>query len=127
MKTKELVIGIKSIEKGLGEFSEVLKALEQGKTLTPKKEKLNFVSLEAARTFFTPKRIQLLRLIHHKTPRSIYELAKLADRHLKNVQEDVAILARVGLVDLEQSEEGRSRSVPRVDYDQLEVRFQIAV
>jgi len=127
MKTKELIIGIKSVQKGLQEFSKTLKALEQRKSVQPQQEKLNFVSLEAARTFFTPKRIELLKLIHHKEPSSIYELAKMADRHLKNVQEDVGILARVGLIDLEQEKEGRGRSVPKVDYDQLEVRFQIAV
>ncbi len=127
MKTKELIIGIKSVEKGLGEFSKTLKALEQGKTVQPQEEKLNFVSLEAARTFFTPKRIELLKLIHHKEPRSVYDLAKLADRHLKNVQDDVGILARMGLIELDHQEEGRGKSVPKVDYDQLEVRFQIAV
>src|SRR5258708_7518786 len=127
MKTKELIIGIKSVEQGLGEFSKTLKAIEHGKTVQPQGEKLNFVSLEAARTFFTPKRIELLKLIHHKEPRSIYDLAKLADRHLKNVQDDVGILARIGLIDLEQQEEGRGKSVSKVDYDQLEVRFKIAV
>src|SRR5258706_15824632 len=127
MKTKELIIGIKSVEKGLGEFSKTLKALEQGKTVQPQEEKLNFVSLEDDRTFFTPKRIELLKLIHHKEPRSVYDLAKLADRHLKNVQDDVGILARMGLIELDHQEEGRGKSVPKVDYDQLEVRFQIAV
>ena len=31
------------------------------------------------------------------------------------------------VTELEQEEEGRGRSVPKVDYDQLEVRFRIAV
>jgi predicted transcriptional regulator len=127
MKTKELIIGIKSVEQGLKEFSTTLKSLGAGKPVKPKGEKLNFVSLEAARTFFTPKRIELLKLIHHKEPNSVYELAKMAGRDLKNVQQDVGILARVGLIDLEQEKRGRERTTPKVDYDHLEVRFQIAV
>lgn len=127
MKTKELVLGIKSLEKGLHEFGKTLRALEQGKPVRPQGEKLNFVSLEAARKFFTPRRIELLSLIHHKEPRSIYELAKLAARDLKNVQEDVELLARVGLIELEHERDARERVIPRVDYDNLEVRFQIAV
>src|ERR1700727_1473012 len=127
MKTKELVIGIKSLKTVLQEVSRTIKSIEQGKHVKPQKEELNFVSLEAARNFFTPKRIQLLTLIHHQEPRSIYELAKLAKRHLKNVQDDVGILARVGLIDLERKRVGRGRNIPKVDYDKLEVRFQIAV
>lgn len=127
MKTKELIVGIKSLKKGLREFSNTLKTIEQGKSVHPQGEKLNFVSLEAARTFLTSKRVELLKLIHHEEPGSIYELAKLADRDLKNVQDDVAILARVGLIDLGQEKHGRGRTVPKVDYDNLEVRLQIAV
>lgn len=127
MKTKELVIGIKSVEQGLSEMGETLQAIGTGKTLHPQKERLNFVSIEAARTFFTPKRIALLTLIHREQPHSIYELAKLADRNLKNVQEDVALLARIGLIDLEHEKKGRDRSVPKVDYDKLAVRMEFAV
>ncbi len=127
MKTKELIVGIKSLEKGLEEFSTTLKALEKGKRLKPQGERLNFVSLEAARQFLTPKRIHLLQIVHRQEPRSIYELAKLADRDVKNVQDDVELLARVGLIELARERTARERIVPRVGYDNLEVRFQIAV
>lgn len=127
MKTKELVIGIKELEKGLLDFSNTLKAIEQGKKVQPKGGKINFVSLEAARSFFTPKRIELLNLIHHQEPQSLYELAKLAHRDMKNVQDDVDLLARVGLIDLEHEKQGRERTVPIVSYDNLDIRLQIAV
>jgi hypothetical protein len=40
MKTKELVIGIKSIETGLEEFGKTLKALERGERVKPQAERL---------------------------------------------------------------------------------------
>lgn len=125
MKVKQLTIGIKSVEEGLKEFAQVLKRAQAGKAVHEAKEEVNFVSLEAFNRFFTPKRMELLKLIHHKHPGSIYELAKIADRDLKNVQDDVALLARVGLVELEQSHAGREKTVPHVEYNTL--RFEIAV
>ena len=127
MKTKELIVGIKSLEKGLEEFSTTLKALQRGERVKPKEERLNFVSLEAARKFLTPKRIELLRAVHRQEPRSIYELAKSLARDLRNVKDDVDLLAQVGLIELEHEHDARERIVPRVAYDNLEVRFQIAV
>jgi len=125
MRIKQLTVGIKSVEKSLKEFAHVVKRAQAGKIVHEAKEEVNFVSLEAFNSFFTPKRMELLKLIHHKHPGSIYELAKIADRDLKNVQDDVALLARVGLVELEQKHEGRGKTVPHVDYDKL--RFEIAV
>jgi len=127
MKVKKLVIDIKSLKEVLQNVAKTIKDIEQGKSVRPQPETINFVSLEAARNFFTPKRIELLTLIHHQEPRSIYELAKMANRHLKNVQDDVAILVRVGLIGLEKKKESRGRNVPKVDYDKLDIRFRIAV
>src|SRR5476649_2745941 len=101
MKTKELIAGIKSVEKGLEEFSSTLKALQRGERVKPRGERLNFVSFEAARKFLTPKRIELLRAVHRQEPRSIYELAKSLERDLRNVKDDVDLLVQVGLIELE--------------------------
>ena len=127
MKTKELIVDIKSLEKGLHDFSNTLKAIQHGERVHPKGERLNFVSLEAARKFLTPKRIALLRAVHHHEPRSIYALAKVVERNFKNVKDDVALLAHVGLIELEHERHSRERTIPHVGYDNLEVRFQIAV
>lgn len=43
-------------------------------------------SIEAARNLLTPSRLALLRAIRTKRPGSVYELAKLVGRNLKNVQ-----------------------------------------
>jgi predicted transcriptional regulator len=125
MKVKQLTIGIKSAEASLREFTQTVKRTQAGKAVHEAKEEVNFVSLEAFNHFFTPKRMALLKLIHHQHPGSVYALAKMADRDLKNVQDDVALLARVGLVELEQSRKGREKIIPHVDYETL--RFEIAV
>src|SRR2546427_7101485 len=48
----------------------------------------------------TPTRLALLRVIRDKRPGSIYELAKLVGRDFKNVQGDLKLLEKYGLVRL---------------------------
>ena len=90
---------------------------------------LYFTSLEELRQVLTDKRLELLRLIHQKRPRSIKELATLAKRDFKNVSEDVHLLARLGLLDLgeeEASPQRRGRKAPRVPYATVSVEIPLA-
>jgi predicted transcriptional regulator len=86
-----------------------------------------FTSLEAARNLLTPRRLALLRAIRKKKPRSIYELAKIVGRNLKNAQTDLQLLERYGLVTLT---EGRSRAnrrirIPKVSSDEISLKIAI--
>ena len=47
---------------------------------------------------FTPKRMELLKIIHEKNPRSIKELAKLTNRKKENVHRDLELLQEYSLV-----------------------------
>ena len=50
---------------------------------------------------FTPKRMELLKIIHEKNPRSITELAKLTNRKKENVHRDLELLQDYSIVKLE--------------------------
>lgn len=85
-----------------------------------------FTSLEAARNFLTPRRIQLLGLIKKRSPRSIYELAKLAGRAFSGVHLDVCTLAKHGLLKLTRPAQSRRRAVhPTVTYDSISITISI--
>src|SRR6266850_2311596 len=94
---KTLRIKIKSVGEALEEFSSVFKAVQSGRHVT-RRQGVYFTSIEAARNLLTPNRLALLRAVRSKHPGSIYELAKVVGRDLKNVQDDLRLLEWYGLV-----------------------------
>lgn len=125
MKIKNITVGIKSLQQGLKEFAQTIKSLQQGKPSKRAKKGVYFTSVEAMRRVLTPKRLELLHTIREKHPDSVYELAHLSHRDLKNVQEDVSLLARIGLVSLSKTRTARERVIPRVDYDNLQLQIPV--
>ncbi|MFA5975480.1 MAG: hypothetical protein WC859_04865 [Elusimicrobiota bacterium] len=124
MKVKRVLISIKSTEQGLKEFAQTLTALQKGRI--PKKRRgVYFVTLEAMRRVLTPKRLALLRVIRESHPNSIYELAGLVKRDIKNIQHDISLLARVGLVSLNKKAAPRETVVPSVGYDNLQLHIPV--
>lgn len=123
MKIKNIAVEIKSLGAGLEEFSKVVSDAQRGRFPKKPVAGVAFVSLEAMLSVLTPRRMELLRLIRELEPDSIYELSKAAKRDLKNVRDDVALLARVELVSLGRPKTRRKRVVPRVDYDRLQVQI----
>jgi predicted transcriptional regulator len=82
-------------------------------------DRLSFSSLEAMRKVLTPKRLELLQAIRRERPSSTYALAKSTGRDLRNVQDDVAMLARLGLVVQSRGKYPRAGVGLRVDYDRI--------
>jgi len=56
---------------------------------------------------------------------SIYELAKILGRDLKNTFNDVQFLAQAGLVELTKTKNGRERTTPTVKYDKILLEIQV--
>lgn len=123
---KTLNIHIKPAGEALEGFRRTLKAAQSGQRVA-RREGVYFTSIEAARKLLTPNRLALLRAVRSKKPGSIYELAKALDRDLKNVQEDLRILERYGLVRMSDS---RSRGRRRVRVPEAvfaEIALKIAI
>jgi predicted transcriptional regulator len=125
MKVRNITVGIQPLEDGLSEFAHVVRSIQRGNTPKKISEGVSFVSLEAMRKVLTPKRFALLYMIRQKSPDSVYELAQLVKRDLKNVQDDVAMLSRIGLLSLSRARSTRRRVVPRVDYDRLQLQIPL--
>lgn len=119
-------IRIRRLEDALEGFRETWKALEQGKKVK-RQTGTYFASLEAARKVLTARRLELLRAIRREAPDSLYHLARLVGRDLKNVNEDVQVLAGYGLVSLRRTRgvSGRRVTVPRVRFREIEVRIAV--
>lgn len=121
---KDIQIGIKSIDEGFKDLNRVFEAARTGKRFKPI-EGTYFTSLEAARNFLTPKRIQLLTLIRERKPKSIYALAKLCNRGFATVFRDVSILERHGLLKLSRATSSRRSVRPIVSYGAIHLRIPI--
>lgn len=77
------------------------KRLERGEKVKKTKSGIYFESLDVMRKAITHERLKILKVIKEKHPASIYELAKLLNRNLKNVSDDVHYLAELGPIELE--------------------------
>ena len=118
MRIKKIDIGIKSLNESLKDFSIAWGKLDSGEKI--KKEKgLYFDSIDTMRAILTNKRLLILKTVKEQSPSSIYELAKMLGRDLKNVNQDLKLLAEVGLVTLEQKRTDKNRIIPHVDYSKI--------
>jgi len=121
MKVKRVKIGIKSMAKAMDDFVRTAEAVQRGER-KKKEAGVYFTSLEAFRRALTPQRLNLLRLIREGKPASLHELARLSQRNIKNISDDVKYLAQVGLIELKDS---ANRTSARVNYDKI--MLEIAV
>ena len=124
MRIKRVKIGIKSLEDVLGNAREVMKRLERGEKVK-KESGIYFENLDAFRRALTERRLEMLHVIKEKHPSSVYKLAKMLDRDIKNVNMDLEYLSEVGFVEIKRSKEKRERVIPEVNYDVIDL--QVAV
>jgi predicted transcriptional regulator len=124
MKVKRIDIGIKRLEDSLKDFTETWKSVKIGKKMR-KEEGIYFESIDDMRAVLTNNRLAILRAIRENKPKSVYELSKMLGRHLKNVNQDLKLLADIGLVSLEAIRTDRQRIRPHVDY--RKIRLEIPV
>jgi predicted transcriptional regulator len=123
---KTLTIQIRPLSELFDDFRQAFEAAGHGKTFE-RREGVYFTSLEAARNFLTRERLALLKAIRTKHPGSIYELAKIVDRDLKNVQQDVRLLERHGLIRLTEKRRGEKGKVkvPEAPFEEIALRIAI--
>jgi predicted transcriptional regulator len=125
MKTRNITVGIRSLGESVREFVSDVHSLQRNEAPRGEKERIDFPSIEAMRQVLTSKRLQLLRLVRSRRPKSVYELAQFAGRDIKNVQDDVAMLVRMGLLDLTRSKQARARIIPHVLYDRIQIQIPV--
>ena len=124
MKLKKIDIGIKSLEDSLKDFAETWKDLGAGEKVK-KDEGIYFDSIDDMRSVLTNNRLLILKVIRERRPKSVYELSKILRRNLKNVNQDLKLLAEIGLVTLEKTEVDKRRITPHVDYTKIMLEISV--
>jgi predicted transcriptional regulator len=108
MENREFVIEIRSRADFLEDLGADLRRIEAGDNKEEPVERVFFESIEAANRLLTPKRVELLRVLHDEGPMNAHALSKRLERDYKNVRLDVLALHEVGLV----TKKGRALSAP---------------
>jgi len=118
MSVRDVRVSIKTKEDLFNEIKGVWGKLEKGEKVK-KHEGISFENIEAMRKILSEERFRILRTIKKEHPKSIYELAKLLNRDIKNTFDDVQFLAQIGLIELKKTKEGREKTAPKVNYDRI--------
>ena len=124
MKVRRIKIGIRHPEDSLKEAKSIARRIDAGEKLPEREEELYFSSVETLRRALSPKRLALLWAIAEHTPRSVRELAGQVGRNIKNVSQDLAVLSRLGLVELKGQRRGVAH-VPTLPYDEINLHIRL--
>ena len=124
---KTVTFSIRPLNEVADDFADTFDAVRTRRRIPKKsRDEVGFTSIEAARNFMTRERLALMRTIRTRHPASLYELAKMVSRDFKNVQQDIRILERHGLVRITRKPRGkRSVKVPQVLFEEIALRIAI--
>jgi predicted transcriptional regulator len=125
MKVKRVKIGIRPPGTIFAEAAEVVGQIEAGKKARAQGEWLYFSEVREMGKVLTPKRLELLKTVREHRPESIRAVAELTGRNLKNVAEDLQLLASLGLVEMKESGGPGKKKTPRVGYETLTVEVHL--
>lgn len=95
---KELSVAIRGADESAKEFVEAWRRAKKSKSPEQPVERLYFEDLATLVKVITPRRLEVLKVVHEFGPLSVRALAGKMERDYKNVHHDVQVLERVGLV-----------------------------
>ena len=114
-----LVVTVKSSSEFHDDVTDGIKALERGDTVDSPPT-LSFTSYDELMETLTPRVLELIEAIRREEPSSINETARVVDRDVKNVHEELSRLAQLGIIFFE--EDGQSKR-PVVWFDELVINL----
>ena len=114
-----LVVTVKSSNEFHDDVTDGIEAIKQGDAAdsTPT---LSFTSYDDLMETLTPRVLDLIEAIRREEPASINETARVVDRDVKNVHEELSRLAQLGIIFFEK--DGQSKR-PVVWFDELVINL----
>lgn len=121
---KKLIVSIKSSSEALTDFKKALKSARKGK-LKGDHYEVSFDDKKGFDRFV--KNMGILAVILNQKPKSIYELAKLVEMDISNLNKIILFFEDVGVIKIKTSTvSGRSIKTPIVEYDHIEFNLKAA-
>jgi predicted transcriptional regulator len=124
---KTVTFSIKPLSEVADDFAKTFDVVRtRGRIPNKPRDEVGFTSIEAARNFITRERLVLMHTIRTRHPGSLYALAKMVSRDFKNVQDDIRILERHGLVRIARVPRGKRKvKVPQVFFEEIALRIAL--
>ena len=121
---KKLIVSIKSSSETLSDFKKALKGARKGR-LKGDHFELSFDNKKDFDRFIRNLGILSAILVHK--PKSVYELAKLIDMDVSNLNKIILFFETVGAIKIKTSTvSGRTVKTPVVEYEQIEFDLKAA-
>jgi len=116
---KKLIVSLKSSNEVLGDFSKALKHAPKRKKPSKAHYEISFDNKADFNRFV--RNIDILSYILQCKPKSTYELAKLCNKDISNLNKVITFFEAIGVIHIErQKVSGRTVHVPIVDYDSIQ-------
>lgn len=122
--TKVIRLSVKPTKEVLNRFATTLGKLRKGQKVKTHVG-ISFESIEGLRNVLTRRRLELLSMVKHKRPHSVYELSKLLNRDLKSVNTDLKVLREKDFIEFKKVNHGRQRVVPIVLFDKIDISVKV--
>ncbi|RJX47871.1 HVO_A0114 family putative DNA-binding protein [Halonotius pteroides] len=123
MTNTTLIVTVESIGETQHRTAEAFEqALSDERPADDAPRRLSFETTDQLAQVFTPRAIDLLQVIAQDEPASIREAARLVDRDIKQVSENLERLEEYGVVEFE--DEGRAKR-PVVKYDEIDIQLPL--
>jgi predicted transcriptional regulator len=121
---KKLIVSIKSSGETLSDFKKALKSARKGRMKRDHFE-LSFDNKKDFDRFV--KNLGILSAILTYKPKSVYELAKLVDMDVSNLNKLIVFFEAVGAISIKTSTvSGRTVKTPVVEYEHIEFDLKAA-
>jgi predicted transcriptional regulator len=114
-----LVVTVESTDEFHDDVQSAIAALDRGESVDSSPT-IAFESYDELMATLTPRTLDLIEAIRREAPASINETARVVDRDVKNVHEELTRLAQLGIVYFEA--DGRSKR-PVVWFDELVINL----
>lgn len=113
--SKTLLVTVRSTERFYDDGRAAIERLDRGESVTDP-DTLSFASVAQLFETFTPRTMELLGVVADERPTSIRETARVVERDVKNVHDELTTLERLGVIRFEQ--DGRSKQ-PILPYEEV--------
>ena len=123
-KIKVIKLDVKPAKEVLKQFAAALGHTRKGEK-TEQHVGISFESIEGLRNVLTKRRLELISIVRHKKPQSIYELSKILNRDLKSINTDLKILKENDFIEFKKMNDGRQRVVPVVLFDKIDISVKV--
>lgn len=98
MTKKRLIVRVSSLEESLAKFKNIWERAEKGEQFKTPVEILSFENASSLLKTLSPRRLELLQMLHALGVVSIRKLSKELHRDYSNVHQDVKALNHVGVI-----------------------------